>query len=128
MTTAKLLLSLCLIAGTASAEIRTLGLDYDVTDVVAKPLSVGVTSLHYKSDNNIGVFGSISCMTVDDILRLELGGIFAVSDGLDVHILTGLSTPVLDEFTVGVWYASFWNTYHPATSDDPWGIMVGYRF
>lgn len=113
---------------TASAEIKTLGLDYDVSDVVSRPISIGITSMHFKERDTVGAFGSICCMTMDDKLRLELGGIFSVSDRLDVHILTGLSTPVLDDYVVGVWYASFWNLYHPATSDDPWGIMVGYRF
>lgn len=110
------------------SEIRMIGKDYSITDVIVRPVSVGISSW---TDDKYGTvpagFASMCCFSLDNKIRLELGIAFTIQDKLDIAPLTGLSTPI-DNFIVGVWYAPFWNLYSPKSSDDPWGVMVGYRF
>lgn len=123
----KILIILCLVCNTVTADM--IGLDYPITDEIIKPVSVGITTWSCdKYGTTIGGFASISCMSFYEKVRLELGAAFKTQDKLKYVPFTGLSVPITDEFILGVWYAPFWNLYQPKTSDDPSGIMIGYRF
>ena len=113
-----------------AGEFKILGRDYGLSDVVEKPISVGLSSW---SDKELGtvpaLYASLSMMSYSDNIRFETGIVGTMgSRTVDVAILTGLSTPVGDNMVAGVWLAPFWNLYKPKYSDDAWGIMVGYRF
>lgn len=127
MKTKTILLALLLFSVTASADVLFLGANRDgVSDVIKNPLSIGVLTWSDDNKNTGGVFGSICPMAYDDRIRLELGVAFNTADGFEVHPLTGLTAPIGEHFIAGVWYGAFWNLY--PGSDDPYGLMLGYRF
>ena len=104
-----------------------IGRDYTFTDVIVRPVSVGVSSWTDKDGTRPSIFTSFCCMSFENDLRFELGVAFSMDDKLEVVPLTGISTPIADDFIIGAWYAPFWNLYS-SSSDDPLGIMLGYRF
>ena len=119
---------LCCVSNAEEVSFKTIGVHYSLTDVVIKPVSIGIVSWTCDEYNTVpGVFGSICCLSHKNI-RLELGAAFTIQDRFDVVPLTGVSFPISESIIVGAWYAPFWNLYSPNSSDDPFGMMVGYRF
>lgn len=118
----KIILFLCLLVNFSFADVVIL--DYPITDEIIQPVSIGIITWSDNNDNTFGGYGSICCLSYNNKLRFELGMAFTTNNKLDIAPLTGISTPIGDTFVVGAWCAPFWNLF----SDDPYGLLLGYRF
>jgi hypothetical protein len=122
------ILILCVTCIAARAEVGILWQDYSVSDEVVRPVTVG---LGFQRTNKLGMSAtlvtSMCCMTYDDYLRFEVGVTTTFDDKLRFHALTGISVPMDDRLTFGVYACPFWNLYGD-NPDDPWGAYFGWRF
>jgi hypothetical protein len=113
-----------MLASFAMGEVKTFLIDYRYFDSEIRPISLGITSFSDRDKDTAAIYGSV-CMFNYKSIRFEIGS--GISFEGDVAFITGFSYPI-KSMVLGAWYAPFWGLDIDGNSDDPWGIMVGYRF